>query len=359
MPDRSLPRPTLFRVVLLALGLPQLLNGVTATFAPRSFYEDFPLGLSWLTELPPYNEHLMTDVGTLFLATGVLMVLAAVWLDRRVVTAALVVWLIWALPHAVWHTIEIEPLDTQTAILNSITTWASVLGALALLPLLFGRRTPIRRAAPSAAASGEGTSRLPLAKASNPVVRAIYAGAKREVGRVPEPWAVIGHHPMLLTGYTLFEMTTMRSQRVDKRLKNLAELKAAQLVGCEWCLDFGTMLARADGVTDDEMRALLEYRTAPVFSDLDRLVIEYAEQITRTPVEVSDELFARLREHFDEAQIVELTSVIALENYRARFNWALGIGSEGYVEGSYCVPPQGADSAKAANGQPTQPATTA
>jgi len=58
-----------------------------------------------------------------------------------------------------------------------------------------------------------------------------------------------------------------------------------------------------------------------------------------TPVEVSDELFERLRARFDERQIVELTLAIALENFHARSNWAFGIESEGFSEGSYCVRP--------------------
>ena len=66
-------------------------------------------------------------------------------------------------------------------------------------------------------------------------------------------------------------------------------------------------------------------------------------------MEVSDELFERLRARFDEAQLVELTSVIALENYRARFNWALGIQEEGYSEGAYCVAPQRSQSVDSAH----------
>ena len=69
-------------------------------------------------------------------------------------------------------------------------------------------------------------------------------------------------------------------------------------------------------------------------------MLEYAEGISRTPVEVPDELFARLRERFDEAQIVELTWAASIENLRARFNWALGIGSQGYAEGAFCVRPE-------------------
>jgi hypothetical protein len=62
--------------------------------------------------------------------------------------------------------------------------------------------------------------------------------------------------------------------------------------------------------------------------------------MSQTPVDVSDELFARLREHLDEAQLVELTSGIAVENYRARFNWAFGLAGQGLSEGAYCLRPE-------------------
>ena len=64
--------------------------------------------------------------------------------------------------------------------------------------------------------------------------------------------------------------------------------------------------------------------------------MEYAEELCKEPVEVPDELFARLREHFDEAQIVELTAAIAIENFRARFNNALDIAPAGFSEGMFC-----------------------
>jgi AhpD family alkylhydroperoxidase len=155
------------------------------------------------------------------------------------------------------------------------------------------------------------------------------------------PIAVSAHRPGLLAGYGTFELATERTHTVDERLKELAVLKAAQLAGCEWCLDFGSAIVRAQGVSDDEMRALIDYRASDLLSDDDKLVLDYATGMSRTPVDVPDELFERLRARFNEEQLVELTSVIALENYRARFNWALGIGGEGFSEGAYCVPPQG------------------
>jgi hypothetical protein len=68
-------------------------------------------------------------------------------------------------------------------------------------------------------------------------------------------------------------------------------------------------------------------------------VLEYAEEMCQVPVTISDELFARLREHFDEEQIVELTTAIAIENFRARFNDALGITPAGFSSGQYCAVP--------------------
>ena len=79
-----------------------------------------------------------------------------------------------------------------------------------------------------------------------------------------------------------------------------------------------------------------------LFSPGEKLVVEYATLMTRTPVEVPEALFAKLRELFDEPQLVELTATIAWENYRARFDHAFGIEGEGFSEGAFCALPVGA-----------------
>ena len=88
------------------------------------------------------------------------------------------------------------------------------------------------------------------------------------------------------------------------------------------------------------MRALSNYRDSAEFEDLEKLVIAYAEAISRSPADVDDELFDTLKQHFDAAQIVELTAVIAWENYRARFNHALLLEPQGFSEGGYCLVPE-------------------
>ena len=98
-------------------------------------------------------------------------------------------------------------------------------------------------------------------------------------------------------------------------------------------------MGRASGISTEQIANLNHYRTDFNFSELERLVLEYADSMTRTPVDVSDALFARLREKFVEVELVELTSAIAWENYRARFDHAFGVEAEGFAEGSYCAVP--------------------
>lgn len=77
------------------------------------------------------------------------------------------------------------------------------------------------------------------------------------------------------------------------------------------------------------MLALADFRSSPLFTDRERVALEYAEEMCEQPVAVPDQLFARLRQHYNEDQILALTASIAYENYRARFYHALGVESDG------------------------------
>ena len=81
------------------------------------------------------------------------------------------------------------------------------------------------------------------------------------------------------------------------------------------------------------------YLNSALFSETEKLVLEYADAMTQTPVEVPEALFAKLRQKFSDAQLVELTATLAWENYRARFDHAFGVEAEGFTKGSYCALP--------------------
>ena len=81
-------------------------------------------------------------------------------------------------------------------------------------------------------------------------------------------------------------------------------------------------------VTDEEIREVQNWEHSKILGEREKVVIEFAEEMSKTPVRITDEIFGRLKKYFDDDQIVELTSSIAYENFRARFNHALGIGSD-------------------------------
>jgi AhpD family alkylhydroperoxidase len=191
---------------------------------------------------------------------------------------------------------------------------------------------------------------------AGPLTRLGYRFARRHLarltGRAPdgmiEPVQMYAYLPALLRGYARLEQATARLdrlERLDRRTMALAELTAATLTACEYCIDLGSQIARRWGLRDEELLALPRYRTSPLFSERDRLVLDYAVGMSRTPVQVPDELFARLREHLDDRQMVALTHLIALENMRGRFNLALGVGAAGFSEGMVCAVPASADTA--------------
>jgi hypothetical protein len=108
--------PRSARAALIFLLLAALSIGLTATLAPRSFYDDFPFLASWVQLLPPYNEHLITDVGGLYLGFSVLLAWAAVTLDRTLVQAVSVAWLLSAGIHLLFHAGHLANFSTADAI---------------------------------------------------------------------------------------------------------------------------------------------------------------------------------------------------------------------------------------------------
>ena len=182
---------------------------------------------------------------------------------------------------------------------------------------------------------------------AGPIVRLVYwfmrRGMKKLTGREPahgsgietvEIWA---HQPKMMSAMGKFQ-AVRKGKTVEERLKYLVELKGAQMIGCEFCVDLGSQICRNSGFSEQELLALARYRQSELFTEREKLALDYAVGVMRTPVDVSDELFARMKEHFSDKQLVELTALLTLVNLD-RFNAAFGIGSAGFSEGMVCVPP--------------------
>ncbi len=183
---------------------------------------------------------------------------------------------------------------------------------------------------------------------ASPMVKVVYwfmrRGMRKMTGREAahgsgiEPVEVWAYQPKMMSGMGKFQQAVRKAHGVDERIKNLVELKGAQMIGCEFCLDLGSQICRNSGFSDEELLAVTRYRHSDLFTEREKTALDYAVAVMRTPVEVTDELFGRMKEHFTDEQMVEITALLTVVNLD-RFNAAFAIGPAGFSDGMFCVPP--------------------
>jgi AhpD family alkylhydroperoxidase len=181
------------------------------------------------------------------------------------------------------------------------------------------------------------------------LLRAMYRYAKRRFGEVPEPFTVSAHHPGLLLAGGIHEMALEKaSRKLPANIRELAVYWTARTIGCSWCVDFGTMLQRLDGLDVERLKDIDNYKTSPRYSEDERAAIAYADAMTTDPHTVTDEQVADLRRRFGDAGVIELTYQIGVENMRARMNAALGITEQGFSSGDACRVPWASETSEQA-----------
>ncbi len=184
--------------------------------------------------------------------------------------------------------------------------------------------------------------------------RIVARGSRIAYGREMRSAGVYARHPRLMFDYMRFNRAAERGKRVPKALSELAVLRAATLVGCEFCMDIGSEFARRSGLSDEQLLALHEAHESGLFGEDELLVIDLATGMTRTPGTVEEELMATVRERWGDKGALELVHLIAWENARARINVAIDIAPEGFSEGKVCAVP-----AAKVVATPTEPAPRA
>ena len=181
--------------------------------------------------------------------------------------------------------------------------------------------------------------RVPPVDRPGLLARLAYRTARRRYGQVPQPLTVWAHSPRLMLGVAGFEQAVAGWKHLDRTCKSLAVLRAAQVIGCPWCIDFGSYLSADEGVTAEQLADLHRWRDSDAYTPEQRLCLAYAEGASTTPLTVTDELVAELRAALGDPAVVELAMMVAVENQRSRFNGGLGLVSQGYSDEACAVLP--------------------
>ena len=181
------------------------------------------------------------------------------------------------------------------------------------------------------AAPRTSTARVPL-RTDGLLARAVNWYSRRSYGAEMEPMQALLNHRRVTMSLARFEMSLAKWDALDRDLKELAQLSVASQIGCSWCMDFGYYVSRTNGMSREKLEQVATWRESTVFTPLERKVLEYAEAMTATPPTVTDTMVDGLRADLDDAQLVELTAMISVENLRSRTNSALGLTSQGFKD---------------------------
>jgi alkylhydroperoxidase family enzyme len=174
------------------------------------------------------------------------------------------------------------------------------------------------------------TPRIPKAEVTGISGYLTKRFSRKMLGEVPDGVAVMWHNRPVLMDLARLGRKVQKWNRLEANLRSFAHMAVAAQVGCSFCLDYNYFHTHNEGLDEAKASEVPRWRESPVFTSLERDVMEYAEAMTETPPTVTDELSARLLEQLGAPALVELTAVVGFANSAARGNVAMGIESQGF-----------------------------
>ena len=162
-------------------------------------------------------------------------------------------------------------------------------------------------------------------------VRLILALQRRKYGTELEPARLWGRMPLVFLTLTLFYRTLDRAgSPIEAALRALVQVRISQINWCAFCIDLNGAAALERAVALEKLAALEHYETSPFYAERERAALAFAEALTDPARRVDDACFARLRTHFGEQAVLELTALAACQNLSSKFNAALGVPAQGF-----------------------------
>jgi uncharacterized peroxidase-related enzyme len=162
-------------------------------------------------------------------------------------------------------------------------------------------------------------------------LRPFFWNQRRKYGAVLDSALLWARAPRLFLGVAhLYGAIDRRASPVEPALRSLVTVRVSQINHCPFCVDLNSATLIRRGADPEKVEALDHWRESPLFIDRERAALDYAEAMTLSQSGVDDALVERLRAHFDDDAIVELTGLIAFQNLSSKFNAALGVPAQGF-----------------------------
>lgn len=164
-------------------------------------------------------------------------------------------------------------------------------------------------------------------------VRLFFWNQKRRYGQVLEPAKLWGRSPKVFAALALlYGALDRRSSPIEPSLRSLITVRVSQINWCRFCVDINSMLVLRRGSSEEKLADLATFRDSDRFTEREKAALYYAEVMTLSDRQVTDEDRAELRRYFDEDAIIELTAVIAFQNLSSKFNAALDVPAQGFCQ---------------------------
>jgi AhpD family alkylhydroperoxidase len=162
-------------------------------------------------------------------------------------------------------------------------------------------------------------------------VRLFLANQKRRYGRELEPARLWGRSPRVFAGLSLlYGALDRNSSPIEPPLRTLMTVLISQINWCVFCVDINSATGLKRGLTEAHLAALREFETSPLFDERIKAALAYAAAVTKNEMNAS--LMARLKSHFNDDAIIELTALIAFQNLSSKFNSALDVAAQGFCK---------------------------
>lgn len=162
-------------------------------------------------------------------------------------------------------------------------------------------------------------------------VRIFFSAQIKKYGEVLMSSQLWGRSPRLFLGLSfLYGALDRKKSPISPALRSLILVRISQVNSCNFCVDLNTSILLERGVSLEKAMALNEWSNSSMFTDIEKTVLEYAEAMTLSDREVTDDLFQKMKKFFNDDEIIELTAIAAFQNMSTKFNSALDIPAQGF-----------------------------